>query len=56
MEIGGVVFEADMIPIGMTDFDAIMGMDWLVQHCALVDCCNKEVILRGPSGEKAIYR
>ena len=36
-----------MTALEMSDFDAIMGMDWLVRHRAVVDCSSKEVILRG---------
>ena len=35
----------------MKDFDAILGLDWLEEHYALIDCRRKRVIFRLP-GEK----
>ena len=34
------------------DFDVILGMDWLSQHYATVDCQRKELIFRIPNGEE----
>ena len=37
---------ADLILLDVVDFDVILGMDWLSQHFATVDCRRKEVIFR----------
>ena len=34
------------------DFDVILGMDWLAQHYASLDCHEKDVIFRIPSDEE----
>ena len=37
---------ADLVLLDVTDFDVILGMDWLSQHYATIDCQRKEVIVR----------
>ena len=36
----------DLVLLDVMDFDVSLGMDWLSQHNATVDCHNKEVIFR----------
>ncbi|KAK4389761.1 Cytochrome c oxidase subunit [Sesamum angolense] len=36
---------ADPVVIDLKEFDVILGMDWLAQHKALVDCYKKEVMI-----------
>ena len=36
----------DLVLFDVMDFDVILGMDWLSQHYATVDCRRKEVIYR----------
>ena len=42
---------ADLILLDVIDFDVILGMDWLAQHYASLDCHEKVVIFRIPSDE-----
>ena len=35
---------ADLVLLDVMDFDVILGMDWLSQHYAAVDCQRKKVI------------
>ncbi|GJR71219.1 putative reverse transcriptase domain-containing protein [Tanacetum coccineum] len=37
------LFEIDLIPIELDTFDIVIGMDWLVEHDAVIVCGNKEV-------------
>ena len=39
---------ADLVLLDVIGFDVILGMDWLVQYYATVDCRAKEVIFRIP--------
>ena len=41
--IDGVVLEANLIPLEMSDFYVILGMDWLLNHRALMNCFSKEI-------------
>ena len=36
--------KANLIPLDMKEFDAILGMDWLSVHGATLDCPRKEVV------------
>ena len=38
-------FSADLIVLGIHDFDIVLGMDWLSKHGATLDCYKKEVRL-----------
>ena len=38
-------FPADLIMLGIHDFDIVLGMDWLSKHRATLDCYKKEVRL-----------
>ncbi|XP_070003061.1 uncharacterized protein [Nicotiana sylvestris] len=40
---------ADLIELGMVDFDAIMGMDWLYSCFAKLDCLTKTIRLEFPN-------
>ena len=44
--IEGVVLEANLIPLEMSDFDIILGIDWLFTHQISVDCFTKKVMFR----------
>ncbi|KAJ1428109.1 Zinc finger, CCHC-type [Sesbania bispinosa] len=52
VSIGGKELFANLIALGMVDFDVILGMDWLASHYATLDCHNKVVKFEMP-GESA---
>ena len=43
---------ADLVLLDVIDFDVILGMDWLAQHYASLDCREKVVIFRIPNDEE----
>ena len=45
-------FLADLVLLDVLDFDVILGMNWLSQHFAIVDCQRIEVIFRIPIDEE----
>ncbi|XP_073153756.1 uncharacterized protein [Henckelia pumila] len=49
------VFQAELIQLPMVEFDAILGMDWLANNHALVDCRMKNVKLRTANHDEVIY-
>ena len=49
-------FPADLIVLGIHDFDIILGMDWLSRHRAIFDCYKKEVRLVRPEEPGVIFR
>ncbi|XP_073153550.1 uncharacterized protein [Henckelia pumila] len=48
-------FQAELIQLHMVEFDAILGMDWLANNHALVDCRMKNVKLRTSNLDEVIY-
>ena len=46
--IEGQEFPADLVALGMRDFDVVLDMDWLSRHRATLGCYKKEVKLNRP--------
>ncbi|XP_073130858.1 uncharacterized protein [Henckelia pumila] len=55
MTISEHIFQAELIQLPMVEFDAILGMDWLANNHALVDCCMKNVKLKAANLDEVIY-
>ena len=47
---------ADLVLLDVIEFDVIVGMDWLAQHYAIIDCREKEVIFRTLNDEEFRFR
>ena len=52
MVVEGVILKTNLIPLEMTDFDMILGMDWLSSHRASMDCFTKKIVFRKPGYPK----
>ena len=52
MLVEGKELLADLVLLDVINFDVILGMDWLAQHYASLDCREKVVIFRIPNGEE----
>ena len=46
VQIGGVDLPADLVLLEMSDFDVILGMDWLVGYHASMDCFHKTLTFK----------
>nr|GEY74195.1 putative reverse transcriptase domain-containing protein [Tanacetum cinerariifolium] len=46
---------ANLLPLEMSDFDIILGMDWLTEHRATIDCHSKRVIFGDLNNPEFIY-
>ena len=55
VSIAGKEFEANLILLGLHDFDIILGMDWLSQHRATVDCLRREVRFSRPGEPEVTF-
>ena len=44
--VEGVVLKANLILLEMSDFDVILGMDWLSNHRASMDCFTKKIVFK----------
>jgi hypothetical protein len=54
--ICGNEYYADLYVIPMRDIVVILGMDWLSNHGAQIDCGENRVAIREPGGGKAVYQ
>ena len=41
--------------LNIPGLDAILGMDWLMEHAAQIDCATRAVSLTNPDGDKTTY-
>ncbi|KAJ9545069.1 hypothetical protein OSB04_024776 [Centaurea solstitialis] len=55
IELGGVRFRVDLIPIPMKEINVVLGMSWLGRHGAWFDCEGQRVKIRNPSGGDLSY-
>ena len=56
IEILGHRFRANLIPFKLGEFDVILGMDWLSEHDAHIDCKKKKVTLRISEDKKVKFQ
>ena len=52
----GKTFEANRMELDMVDFDVILGMDWLADCHATLDCHNKVVKLDMPEEPTVVFQ
>ncbi|KAJ9547715.1 hypothetical protein OSB04_020258 [Centaurea solstitialis] len=50
IELEGVRFRVDLIPIPMREINVVLGMSWLSRHGAWFDCDGQRVKIKNPSG------
>nr|GEV79322.1 putative reverse transcriptase domain, aspartic peptidase domain protein [Tanacetum cinerariifolium] len=55
LRVGDNIRFAKLLYLGMSDFDIILGMDWLTQHRTTIDCHTKRVILGNLNNPEFIY-
>ena len=48
-------FPANLIVLGIHDFDIVLGMDWLSKHKATLDCYKKKVRLVRPEESGVLF-
>src|ERR1041385_6426257 len=53
--IQGCHFPASLIVFPSSDIDVILGMDWLLQHKANIDCPTRSEKLTHDSGAEVLY-
>ncbi|GJT28542.1 putative reverse transcriptase domain-containing protein [Tanacetum coccineum] len=53
--VGDNIRSANLLPLEMSDFDIILGMDWLTQHRATIDYHTKRVIFGDLNNPEFIY-
>lgn len=56
IDVSGHKFSADLILFKLGEFDIILGMDWLGENSAQIDCKSKKVYLRAKNGERVLFK
>ncbi|XP_016742951.1 uncharacterized protein [Gossypium hirsutum] len=51
LRIKGCEFPANLRSLPFWEFDIILGMDWLMKHDAIVNCCEKQISLKCQTGD-----
>ncbi|KAL8133754.1 hypothetical protein AgCh_008990 [Apium graveolens] len=50
------IFEVDLIPFALGEFDVILGMDWLSRNGAQIDCEQKKVKIRVQNDKEVVFK
>ena len=53
--LGHLKLPADLLVLKMKEFNIILGMDWLSEHYAFIDCRGKQVIFEIPGKGTCIF-
>ncbi|GJV16804.1 putative reverse transcriptase domain-containing protein [Tanacetum coccineum] len=53
--VGDNIRSTNFLPLEMSDFDIILGMDWLTEHRVTIDCHTKRVIFGNLNNPEFIY-
>ena len=53
--LGGQQFKVNLIPFKLGEFDVILGMDWLAENGAYIDCKGKKIIIKLPWKKVVIF-
>jgi hypothetical protein len=48
----GAAFKVNPIVLRTARIDLILGMDWMKQHRAVIQCQEKSVVVTAPSGDR----
>ncbi|XP_074347457.1 uncharacterized protein LOC141686315 [Apium graveolens] len=54
--VGDRNYKVNLLPMEMHDFDVILGMDWLSEHRATIDCQGKRVIFGDANKPEFVYQ
>ena len=46
--VGVIRLKANLIPLEMSNFNVLLGMDWLSNHQASMDCFTKKIVFKKP--------
>ncbi|XP_028109694.1 uncharacterized protein LOC114308326 [Camellia sinensis] len=54
--IGDIWVYANLLPLDMTHFNIILGMDWLSEYGATIDCLTKQISFHPPGQSESTFR
>ena len=56
LEISGILLTVDLRVMDISDFDVILGMDWLTAHQVVIDCDRKRVTAYTQDGIRITFQ
>ena len=56
LEISGILLTMDLRVMDMSEFDVILGMDWLTAHQVVIDCDRRRVTAYTLDGVYVVFR
>ena len=56
LNISWILLIVDLRVIDMSEFDVILGIDWLTTHRVVIDCDRKRVTTYTPGGSRFIFQ
>ena len=56
LEISGILLTVDLRVMDMSEFDVIMGMDWLTAYRIIIDCERRRVTAYTQDGTRVVFQ
>ena len=56
LEISGILLTMDLRVMDMSEFDVILGMDWLTAYRVVIDCERRRVIAYTQDGTRVVFQ
>ena len=56
LEISGILLMVDLQVMDISDFDVILGMDWLTAHRLVIDCDSRRIIAYTAEGIRVTFQ
>ena len=56
LEISGILLTVDLRVMDMSDFDVILGMDWLTTHRVVIDCEHRRITAYTQDGTRVTFQ
>ena len=56
LEISGILLKVDLRVMDMSEFEVILGMDWLIAHRVVIDCDRMRVTTYTPDGTCVVFQ
>ena len=56
LEISGTLLTVDLRIINMSEFDVILGMDWLTAYRFIIDCERRRVTAYTQDGTRVVFK
>ena len=56
LEVSGILLTMDLRVMDMSEFDVILGMDWLTAHRVVIDCERRRVTAYTQDGTRVVFQ